>query len=395
MGNYSTLVSAIQAVVRTNGNEEITGALLQQSLLAMIDSLGAGYQFMGVATTVTNPGTPDQKVFYLAGSEGIYTNFGGIRVRRGQIVALKYDSAWSAEAFNTEIDGLYKEEINDTLYVVDGNLNVVAKINREGLTDINIRPYFGDAFYISDANGNLVLRVDANGVDYVNKHWWSGKTFYTLGDSLCVGNVWQQVLINAGMSFDGDKNADASLPISVGGSATCGSVTESGFARARNLVNWVNGGHNCDILIIENINDLNYLAVSGAIDSPEYIEYADGTNNGNPLTIYGAYKGLLNYLITNLPKTVKFFWLIPTRFNLNWGSAPNDLYDYISNDSYQDLVKIQEDICKLYGVPILDMQQKSGINLKNGSDFYYNNNVHPKDAGYQRWGETIVNLFGN
>ena len=35
MANYATLKAAIQDVVRTNGNNEITGALLQQSLLAM------------------------------------------------------------------------------------------------------------------------------------------------------------------------------------------------------------------------------------------------------------------------------------------------------------------------------------------------------------------------
>ena len=94
MANYETLKSAIQQVVKTNGNNEITGALLQQSLLAMINSLGAGYQFIDVATTATKPGTPDQKVFYVANGKGTYTNFGGISITEDEVVILYYDTAW-------------------------------------------------------------------------------------------------------------------------------------------------------------------------------------------------------------------------------------------------------------------------------------------------------------
>lgn len=74
MSQYATLKAAITAAIKQNGNNEITGNLLQQQLLAMVNSLGAGYQFAGVATPATNPGTPDQKVWYLAPA-GSYPNF--------------------------------------------------------------------------------------------------------------------------------------------------------------------------------------------------------------------------------------------------------------------------------------------------------------------------------
>lgn len=96
MANYATLKSAIQNVVKTNGNNEITGALLQQSLLAMVDSLGANYQFVGVAQPSTNPGTPDQNVFYIAGS-GTYVNFGNTTVPVGQLGFFKYNGSWTYE----------------------------------------------------------------------------------------------------------------------------------------------------------------------------------------------------------------------------------------------------------------------------------------------------------
>ena len=94
MANYENLKSAIQQVVKTNGNNAITGALLQQSLLAIINSLGAGYQFIGVATPTTNPGTPDKRVFYIASTAGTYSNFGGLEVTEDEVVVLTWDSSW-------------------------------------------------------------------------------------------------------------------------------------------------------------------------------------------------------------------------------------------------------------------------------------------------------------
>lgn len=95
MANYATLKAAIQSVIKQNGNNEITGALLQQSLLSMITSLGAYYQFAGLATPSTNPGTPDQNVCYLASTAGTYSNFGGIVLNSGEVAILAYNGSWT------------------------------------------------------------------------------------------------------------------------------------------------------------------------------------------------------------------------------------------------------------------------------------------------------------
>lgn len=96
MANYNSLKSAIEEVIRTNGNNEITGALLQQTLLAIVNALGVGYQYAGLAVPATNPGTPDQNVFYLCGA-GTYTNMGGLTVPVGAIGLLKYNGTWTAD----------------------------------------------------------------------------------------------------------------------------------------------------------------------------------------------------------------------------------------------------------------------------------------------------------
>lgn len=94
MAQYATLKASIQNVIKQNGNNEITGDLLQQALMSMINSLGVGYQYAGIATPATNPGTPDQNVFYIAGA-GSYPNFGNTVVPNGSIGCFRYNGDWS------------------------------------------------------------------------------------------------------------------------------------------------------------------------------------------------------------------------------------------------------------------------------------------------------------
>ena len=94
MANYQLLKADIDKKVYQNGAQEITGANLNSVLNEMVTTLGAEYQFAGVATIDTNPGTPDAKVFYIANGKGTYTNFGGISITEDEIVILYYDTAW-------------------------------------------------------------------------------------------------------------------------------------------------------------------------------------------------------------------------------------------------------------------------------------------------------------
>lgn len=97
MANYGTLKAAIQSVIKTNGNNEITGALLQQSLIAAIESLGVGYQYMGTAIPTTNPGTPDQNVFYVAIIPGIYANFNSLVLQPNEIGIFRWKGSWALD----------------------------------------------------------------------------------------------------------------------------------------------------------------------------------------------------------------------------------------------------------------------------------------------------------
>lgn len=112
MSNYSVLKQDINNNIYENQTQQITGTVLNAILNEMTASLGAGYQFAGVATLGMNPGDPDQRVFYLAG-EGIYTNFGGLQVPAGKLGVLKWDNRWTLQT----IDGLGGGGANLTGYV--------------------------------------------------------------------------------------------------------------------------------------------------------------------------------------------------------------------------------------------------------------------------------------
>lgn len=100
MANYSNLKAAVQNVIKTNGNNEITGAILQSTLLSLINSIGDDYLFAGVATQSTSPGSPDQNVFYIGGA-GTYANFGtSITVPDGSICVFKYNGSWTKEVMD-------------------------------------------------------------------------------------------------------------------------------------------------------------------------------------------------------------------------------------------------------------------------------------------------------
>lgn len=132
MANYEKLKTAIAEVIKENGNQEITGKILQNTLLSMVNELGGNATFAGVATPETNPGTPDGNVFYLVGTPGTYANFNGIEVGEELAVISNESGSWVKKTFYDTIYSLRK------LYETAG-----AKYNEKtgfyelnGLTDI-------------------------------------------------------------------------------------------------------------------------------------------------------------------------------------------------------------------------------------------------------------------
>lgn len=129
MGNYEELKAAVASVIKTNGNQEITGAILQNALLSIISAVGANSTFAGIATPNTNPGTPDQNVFYLAATDGVYSNFNGITLSSEVIIFTNKNGNW--DKIDTELATLSQQKelevkINSITNIYSQKFNVLS-----------------------------------------------------------------------------------------------------------------------------------------------------------------------------------------------------------------------------------------------------------------------------
>lgn len=111
MANWSDLKAAVAKVIKANGNQEITGAVLQNALNNIISNVGENASFAGVATPTTNPGTPDGNVFYIAYTAGNYVNFqskaGNLTVNPGELAILYNETTnWGKSVIGMSSDGV-------------------------------------------------------------------------------------------------------------------------------------------------------------------------------------------------------------------------------------------------------------------------------------------------
>ena len=73
---YENLKTAIKQAIKQNRNQEITGNLLQSTLLNIVNTIGADYKFLGFAKPSTVPPTSEEgRLFYFASEAGEYLNF--------------------------------------------------------------------------------------------------------------------------------------------------------------------------------------------------------------------------------------------------------------------------------------------------------------------------------
>ena len=125
MGTYEILKAAIAAIIRENGNNEITGNLLQQTLLSMVDSVGVNAMFAGIATPDTIPGNPEQNVFYIATQPGIYVNFNAITVEDGEVVIFANKTGqWVKTVTGFASQSLIEQILQEWKEIKDANFRV-------------------------------------------------------------------------------------------------------------------------------------------------------------------------------------------------------------------------------------------------------------------------------
>lgn len=155
MANYQLLKADIDKKVYQNGKQEITGENLNSVLNEMVTTLGEGYQFAGVATTATNPGSPDAKVFYIANGKGTYTNFGNIEVTEDDVVILYYDTEWHKVATGIASNSNLTALLTDVA-ALERDLGQYAELPSVAMTAETTGKYINaDGEFVDDADFNI------------------------------------------------------------------------------------------------------------------------------------------------------------------------------------------------------------------------------------------------
>lgn len=104
---------------------------VQNNQIQLMLNITAGYLYAGVAIPTTNPGSPDEPVFYIAAQAGTYANFGGIVVNDGEAAILKYvNSSWVKE-----VSGLATREEVSRLGHKVGDLDDLETEDKSSLVD--------------------------------------------------------------------------------------------------------------------------------------------------------------------------------------------------------------------------------------------------------------------
>lgn len=177
MANWQILKAAIADVIKTNGNQEITGRVLQNVLNNIISNLGANATFANIATPSTNPGTPDGPVFYLATQSGTYSNFGGAIVENEAAILLYNGSTWVKKATGIALTESVLNLVAKSTIIDPQTLNSYNKINPNELnlgksispvngTDTVITTQFNTKFIDVGGLSKVYSQIYANGSMY-------------------------------------------------------------------------------------------------------------------------------------------------------------------------------------------------------------------------------------
>ena len=112
MSQFSNLKSSIRQAIKQNGNGEITGNILQSTILSIINALLGGSDitnrlYRGLATPETNPGSyTDEQVFYIASKPGNYVNFSNLStaIEADNKIHIIYNDISSNDWFEETLD---------------------------------------------------------------------------------------------------------------------------------------------------------------------------------------------------------------------------------------------------------------------------------------------------
>lgn len=157
-GNYSALKQTIDSNIKQNGAQQITGPVLNSVLNQIVSSIGENATFAGIATPDTDPGSPDQNVFYIATVPGTYANFNSLTINELSILYIQ-DGQWKLKSLGVA---------NNNMLADDSVLLTLGGVNLDGTPAAyeNDRPRLRTGFLKIIDGEQPTLFVDNNNIYY-------------------------------------------------------------------------------------------------------------------------------------------------------------------------------------------------------------------------------------
>lgn len=379
MSNYTSLKATINANIKANGNQEITGPVLNSVLTAMVNSLGAGFQFVGVATPSADPGTPDYNVFYIATEAGTYTNFGGLVVDPGEVAILQYNGTWAKTT--TGIGDIFGDADADFIISDDNNFSIVVFENGHIRTK-----YFNSADF-----GQLSPVIDV-----VSRY--AGKKISILGDSITT--FGDPSATNENGTYCYSYYPEASCRYSVDGVDSIAFDVEktywmrlirqtgmvlgindsyrgtkvAGTNKAFNLQSRIDhlgeNGTPDVILIFGGTNDAGNGVTIGTFNTENPQNYTDQQIADLPVSTFAdGYRAMLIRAMKTYP-LAEIVVILPT--------FTSSYYTITNLDLYVEVIK---EACDFFGIKYIDARC-TGINIYNRAT-YLVDGIHPNEAGME------------
>lgn len=98
---YKSLKNAIKQAIKQNGNQEITGQLLQSTLINIVETIGSSnIAFKGVINPDSTPEISEIPIFYIneiSRNTQTFSNFGGLKTEKNELAIFMKDNgkAWT------------------------------------------------------------------------------------------------------------------------------------------------------------------------------------------------------------------------------------------------------------------------------------------------------------
>lgn len=276
MANYTNLKNIIDQYITTNGQGDITGAILNGVLKSIVNSIGAEFLFAGVAEPTTNPGSPDQNVFYIAIKGGTYTNFGNVVIPNG-ITIFKWNGSWSNQILFAGDGGVFDITAynNNTKYadltaaLGTNGANVPQYLQKGGISVKFVQSY--DNKYVQYRLITDEWSVNTNNwvISVRNIEFDSSEYIELTTDSK--GKILEGIKKNATKHIPGDLEVDGEIINPVIQEIINATIGVLSFFRTKEIPDWFNVTIDNNGKILEGINKKGQKVINIPF-SPESME---------------------------------------------------------------------------------------------------------------------------